>query len=42
LSNSGKADHPAIRHKEDMTIDKEDINACENNAHARIGFKLVE
>jgi hypothetical protein len=30
LSNSGKADHPAIRHKEDMTIDKEDINANVN------------
>ncbi len=27
VSNSGKADHPAIRHKEDMAIDKEDINA---------------
>jgi hypothetical protein len=27
VSNSGKADHPAIHHKEDMSIDKEDINA---------------
>jgi hypothetical protein len=27
VSNSGKADHPAICHKEDMSIDKEDINA---------------
>jgi hypothetical protein len=27
VSNSGKADHPALRHKEDMSIDKEDINA---------------
>ncbi len=25
VSNSGKADHPAICHKEDMSIDKEDI-----------------
>ncbi len=27
VSNSGKADHPAIHHKEDMSIDKEDIDA---------------
>ncbi len=27
VSNSGKADHPAIRHEEDMVIDKENINA---------------
>jgi hypothetical protein len=27
VSNSGKADDPAIRHKEDMSIDKEDIDA---------------
>jgi hypothetical protein len=27
VSNSGKADHPAIRHKEDKSIDKEDIDA---------------
>jgi hypothetical protein len=27
VSNSGKADHPAICPKEDMTIHKEDINA---------------
>ncbi len=26
VSSSGKADHPAIHHKEDMSIDKEDIN----------------
>ncbi len=26
VSNSGKADHPAIRHKEDMSIDKEEID----------------
>jgi hypothetical protein len=26
MSHSCKADLPAIRHKEDMTIDKEDIN----------------
>jgi hypothetical protein len=30
VSNSGKADHPAIHHKEDMAIDKEDINANVN------------
>ena len=27
VSNSGDADHPVIRHKEDMAIDKEDIDA---------------
>ncbi len=27
VNNSGKADHPAIRHKEDMFIDEEDIDA---------------
>jgi len=27
MSNSGKANHPAIRHKEAMSIDKENINA---------------
>ncbi len=27
VSNSGKADHPAICHKEDMSIDKDDIDA---------------
>jgi hypothetical protein len=27
VSNSGKANHPAIHHKEDMSIDKEDIDA---------------
>jgi hypothetical protein len=27
VSNSGKADHPDIYHKEDMAIDKENINA---------------
>jgi hypothetical protein len=27
VSNSGKADHPAIRREEDMTIDKKNINA---------------
>ena len=27
VSNTGKADHLAIQHKEDMSIDKEDINA---------------
>ncbi len=26
VSNSDKANHPAIRHKEDMSIDKEDID----------------
>jgi hypothetical protein len=27
LVHHGKADHPAIHHKEDMSIDKEDIDA---------------
>jgi hypothetical protein len=27
VSHSGKADHPAICHKEDLSIDKEDIDA---------------
>ena len=27
VSNSGKADHPAISHAEDMAIDKENINS---------------
>jgi hypothetical protein len=31
VSNSGKADRPAMRHKEDMAIDKEDINASNAN-----------